>query len=1094
ITIYGTRDVVGNNKTVTTWFVVDTTRPAINLNYPADNFNTSSSSINFNWTATDNLDIGLKCNLTIDGVVNVSGIESENGSYTNYTILGFEEGTHTWNVTCIDNASNVNTSLTGTFTRDITSPAISLDLANDTWQKEMTVNFSFTATDDRGIDTCILYGDFDGAWEANESLTNVVSGTKAWFLLNMTNRSYSWNIWCNDTVGNAAFNATNYTIYVDSIKPSVSLNAPIDYFNTTASTINFNWTAEDNLDMSLTCNLTIDGVVNVSGIESANGSDTNYTVAGFYEGTHRWNVTCIDNASNVNSSLTRTFTRDITGPAVNLESPANNTIEKASNWIVFRYNTSDTVRADNCSLILNNRINMTNKTITKETSQNFTVILPNKDYNWSINCTDALGNTGASLVFNFTVSVDTTNPAISLNRPVNGYNTSSRNISFNFTATDPSGMMNATIWANFSGSWLVNESNKTSLSSGQPAIISITGIEDGSYIWNVYACDDAVTPNCGFAGSNHTLTVDIMGPSVTLDSPRDNYTNDDSHYVSITFNGSITDNHYLMNVSLYHNATGAWHLNQTADVRAISSYFTFNLTDIANVSFIWNIGSCDLVGNCNFSSQNRTVILNWTAAKQDTAPPNISLISPANSSTWTSSSTVVFSYNVTDESNVTNCSLVIGNSTDQTDSNITRNLTQTFSKSLSNSDYNWSISCSDYYGKMGNSSTYRLTVSYSEPSTTPTGSGGGGSSGGETGMDITEEPEPAKKAASKTIHECYEDSECGLKKYCFEHKCHNAECLEDNECKEDESCWNYRCIKWFDMEILEFESPVKIDEYFDFTYFLKGVAEINGDVEIKFWIEQDGKVVTSGQDTIYMSSYEEKTITKKLFLPKGISSGTYIFYIEVKHGSYTAKAHRTIGIDLEGDSARITPSPKTEFSDTPLIDGLIGMAIFALLLMYHFKAKKIRKRSKRRRRGMQKFLHGRFGLFRSKKEIKKAERLKKAERIRKAKEKEMEKEMELEKAREAKRILRDVPPEKSFWTNDGFVMTNINDLLDGLNKMDEDTFKCHVNNNRNDFYDWINKAIFDTKLADDLREVKVRKIYIKRIKKRIRTLRRQAGE
>ncbi len=199
---------------------------------------------------------------------------------------------------------------------------------------------------------------------------------------------------------------------------------------------------------------------------------------------------------------------------------------------------------------------------------------------------------------------------------------------------------------------------------------------------------------------------------------------------------------------------------------------------------------------------------------------------------------------------------------------------------------------------------------------------------------------PSGGGGGTLIYECSQNSDCELNQYCFEHKCYDAECFDNNDCKEDESCYNYKCVKLFDMEILEFESPVRIGEFFDFTYFLKAVAEINGDVEIKFWIEQDGNIVTSGQDTIYFRSFEEKTKTKKLFLPEDISSGTYIFYIEVTYGTYTASAHRTIGIEIKDGLAIIKISP--DFTQY-VIYGLIGLGIFIVFLIFYIERRKIKK-------------------------------------------------------------------------------------------------------------------------------------------------------
>jgi len=193
----------------------------------------------------------------------------------------------------------------------------------------------------------------------------------------------------------------------------------------------------------------------------------------------------------------------------------------------------------------------------------------------------------------------------------------------------------------------------------------------------------------------------------------------------------------------------------------------------------------------------------------------------------------------------------------------------------------------------------------------------------------------------KQVYECVNDSGCKANQYCFNYTCYNAGCFNDSVCntKAGETCWNHRCVKLFDMEILDFESSVKVGEFFDFTYFLKAVAEINGDVEVKFWIEQNGTIVTSGQDTIYFKSFEEKTKVKKLFLPSDTKSSTYTFYIQVTYGTYIASAHRTIEIGVRGGMATI--SIISDF--TPYITyGLIGLGIFILFLIFYLERKKIK--------------------------------------------------------------------------------------------------------------------------------------------------------
>ena len=124
--------------------------------------------------------------------------------------------------------------------------------------------------------------------------------------------------------------------------------------------------------------------------------------------------------------------------------------------------------------------------------------------------------------------------------------------------------------------------------------------------------------------------------------------------------------------------------------------------------------------------------------------------------------------------------------------------------------------------------------------------------------------------------------------------------LEDNLV-----CFNFECVSLFDIKILEFDSPIKLGEFFDFTYFLKGVGEINADVKISYWIEKDGEIISSGVDTIYLGESEEKTETGKLFLPTGTTAGAYEFFMEVTFGDYTVQSQRTIGITVVGEEGTV---------------------------------------------------------------------------------------------------------------------------------------------------------------------------------------------
>lgn len=59
--------------------------------------------------------------------------------------------------------------------------------------------------------------------------------------------------------------------------------------------------------------------------------------------------------------------------------------------------------------------------------------------------------------------------------------------------------------------------------------------------------------------------------------------------------------------------------------------------------------------------------------------------------------------------------------------------------------------------------------------------------------------------------------------------------------------------------------------------------------------------------------------------------------------------------------------------------------------------------------------------------------------------------------------------DRCFWVTNGVVISNLIDLGDELSHMAEKVFKYHVNKERNDFADWVEKVLGDRTLAKELR-------------------------
>lgn len=94
---------------------------------------------------------------------------------------------------------------------------------------------------------------------------------------------------------------------------------------------------------------------------------------------------------------------------------------------------------------------------------------------------------------------------------------------------------------------------------------------------------------------------------------------------------------------------------------------------------------------------------------------------------------------------------------------------------------------------------------------------------------------------------------------------------------------------------------------------------------------------------------------------------------------------------------------------------------------------------------------------------------------------------------EARRYLSDAPTEQCFWVNNGPILKNLEELANALPEMNEDTFKHHVNSEKNDFSSWINDVVGDQKLANDLLSSRNKESFLKKIRNRLNSLKKKGG-
>ncbi|MBA7703748.1 hypothetical protein ES703_112541 [subsurface metagenome] len=143
----------------------------------------------------------------------------------------------------------------------------------------------------------------------------------------------------------------------------------------------------------------------------------------------------------------------------------------------------------------------------------------------------------------------------------------------------------------------------------------------------------------------------------------------------------------------------------------------------------------------------------------------------------------------------------------------------------------------------------------------------------------------------------------------------------------------------FSIRIIEFQSPVKLGEFLEFSYSTRGVSGINETSDVNFWIEKDGEIITSGSDTIYLG-VEGKIRTADIFLPTSVESGIYELKIEVDYEGNIRNAYRTIEINIKQGVATINSG--SEKFIIFIIIALIILMTLNIYIIYRIKRKKIK--------------------------------------------------------------------------------------------------------------------------------------------------------
>ena len=348
-----------------------TSGPAIFSTFPEDNTNASASfgyspskkNASFNGT-----DPQFQCNVIQNSTSNVTNVslylsnaslptataqknQTLNGSgHVNVTFIfnttTLNEGTYFWFCETEDNSTNIqyNTTLNRTIIIDKSVPGFtsfsntSINVTKVSTEDVVYISANFTDKYTT-IDTVRLFVNLSGVANnvvnttSDTSSNGVAAGNGTRVNLSFripgiaANAVLNFTLAVNDSVNNVNItSAIILQVTGDATPPGpISLSNPIKSFNTSSPNVEFNFTAVDNNDTSLICNISVvnspyngEKILNITNIATTSGtpqlnSTTNVSLT-LSSGTYSWNVSCLDSPGNENVSLSRTFIVDNIAP------------------------------------------------------------------------------------------------------------------------------------------------------------------------------------------------------------------------------------------------------------------------------------------------------------------------------------------------------------------------------------------------------------------------------------------------------------------------------------------------------------------------------------------------------------------------------------------------------------------------------------------------------------------------------------------------------------------------------------------------------------------------------------------------------------
>jgi len=470
--------------------IVDMSAPTLDLVSPNDNdiislpYPITTRDVQFKYNISDTQATNFTCSLllstpsgttpnTVDTETVASGMNTFNKT------LG--AGTYYWKINCSDGFFTTFAPASGSRKLvlkiiDVTAPIITLVYPDNNTVIHSDFGFKFKVTDDMSSTIAcnlILNDRPDNGGSYINGSTNPISPSSI-------SGETRWKINCTDTTGNSR-ESEERIVTVDR-PPIITSFTPVTETYINRTEVKFIFTVIDDLDTTLTCNISIDGTAQLP-VTAISGQERQVTYT-LSQGKHTSKLQCWDSRSGATEDPI--IYVDITSPLLTASKPDNN-FTTCNMRTSFTFSVSDDLSKNvTCNLMLGTSTIWSvvidlpaaawapvEKTIIP------TQDLPLGQNEWYVRCTDLAGNINTSAKRNITIATtDPDNFRINFIPPTlsNGW----------YTITD-SLVINVTADKDLSTAWLeLNEATYTMDGANKNWYISKTGLQNGANVYRVY--------------------------------------------------------------------------------------------------------------------------------------------------------------------------------------------------------------------------------------------------------------------------------------------------------------------------------------------------------------------------------------------------------------------------------------------------------------------------------------------------------------------------------------------------------------------------------------------------------------------------------